>query len=109
MSYQAKLQQHGTNGSLHRYSAKRVSKPVNFVCSAPGANRVSVLGDFNEWEPSAHPMRRQPDGAWTAQVNLSHGHHHYVFCVDGQRQLDPRAQGIARTAQGERVSLLAVS
>jgi 1,4-alpha-glucan branching enzyme len=109
MSHQTKSQHKGTNGALHRYSAKRMAKPVNFVCSAPGATQVSVVGDFNEWEPRAHPMRRQPDGAWMAEVQLSHGHHHYLFSVDGQKHLDPRAQGIARNAEGERVSLIAVS
>jgi 1,4-alpha-glucan branching enzyme len=102
-------QQRAANGALHRYSAKRIAKPVNFVCHAPGAKQVSVIGDFNGWEPSANPMKRQPDGAWMAQVQLSHGHHQYLFCVDGEAHLDPRAQGIARTPQGERVSLLAIS
>ena len=54
-------------------------------------------------------MKRQPDGAWMIQVQLHHGHHQYLFCVDGQAQLDPRAQGVARTPEGERVSLLAIS
>lgn len=102
-------QQRGPVGGLHRYSAKRTAKPVNFVCSAPGAQHVSVIGEFNGWEPNAHPMKRQLDGAWTAQVQLSHGHHQYLFCVDGQPQLDPRAQGVTRNAEGERVSLLAIS
>lgn len=86
-----------------------MAKPVNFVCYAPGAQHVSVIGDFNNWEPNAHPMKRQPDGAWTVQIQLCHGHHQYLFCVDGQGHLDPRAQGVARTPEGERVSLLAIS
>jgi 1,4-alpha-glucan branching enzyme len=109
MSYQMNSQAKGTGSTLHRYSAKRTAKPVNFVCQAPGAQHVSIIGEFNNWEPNANPMKRQPDGAWTAQIALSHGHHQYAFCVDGQYQLDPRAQGIARTPDGHRVSLLAVS
>jgi 1,4-alpha-glucan branching enzyme len=111
MSYQINQQpQRGGFGSgLPKYSAKRMAKPVNFVCYAPGAQHVSVIGGFNNWEPNAHPMKRQPDGAWTVQIALCHGHHQYLFCVDGQAQLDPRAQGVARTAEGERVSLLAIS
>jgi hypothetical protein len=54
-------------------------------------------------------MQKQPDGAWFLQVPLHHGHHHYRFLVDGTPTLDPRAQGIARDAKGERVSLLSVS
>ena len=92
-----------------RYSAKRMSKPVNFICVAPEATQVFLLGDFNGWNPVANPMKRQPDGAWLIQVPLHHGHHHYRFLVDGKPVLDPRAQGIARDQKGERVSLIAVS
>lgn len=92
-----------------RYSAKKMSKPVNFVCVAPTAKQVCLTGDFNNWDPSGLPMQRQPDGAWFLQVPLHHGHHQYRFLVDGATVLDPRAQGIARDAKGEKVSLIAVS
>ncbi len=92
-----------------RYSARKMSKPVNFVCVAPDAQQVHLTGDFNGWNPTANPMNRQPDGAWLLQVPLHHGHHHYVFLVDGQAVLDPQAQGVARDPKGAKVSLLAVS
>jgi 1,4-alpha-glucan branching enzyme len=84
-------------------------KPVNFICVAPGAKHVNLVGDFNGWDPAANPMNRQPDGAWMLQVELHHGHHHYRFMVDGKPVLDPRAQGVGRDANGEKLSLLAVS
>jgi 1,4-alpha-glucan branching enzyme len=83
-------------------------KPVNFICMATEAKSVSLVGDFNNWQPQATPMKRQPDGCWLAQVQLGPGHHHYQFIVDGKPALDPRAQGIARNAQGQKVSLIAV-
>jgi hypothetical protein len=43
------------------------------------------------------------------QVELHHGHHHYVFLVDGKRMLDPEAQGIGRDLNNDKVSLIAVS
>ncbi|HEY5915628.1 MAG TPA: glycoside hydrolase family 13 [Verrucomicrobiae bacterium] len=86
-----------------------MSKPVNFVCVAPGAKQVHLTGDFNGWNPTANPMSRQPDGAWLLQLLLHHGHHHYVFLVDGAAVLDPKAHGIARHPKGQKVSLLAVS
>ena len=95
--------------ALQRYSAKRMQKPINFYFTAPGAQSVSILGDFNDWQPNANPMRRQTDGIWTAQLALHHGHHQYQYLVDGQPVLDPRAQGIARNVRGERVSVVAVS
>lgn len=98
-----------TTGSLPRYSAKRMAKPINFRCQAPDARSVSIIGEFNHWDPAAHPMQRQPDGSWYLQVPLHHGHHRYLLLIDGVPTLDPRAQGIARNEKGERVSLLAVS
>lgn len=86
-----------------------MAKPINFFCFAPAARHVSVVGEFNGWRPEANPMHRQPDGSWTTQVPLHHGHHLYHFLVDGQPTLDPRAQGTARNAANERVSMIAVS
>jgi 1,4-alpha-glucan branching enzyme len=92
-----------------RYSAKKMVKPVNFICVAPQAKAVYLVGDFNGWDPAAHPMQRQPDGAWLLQVPLHHGHHQYRFLADGKPQLDPRAHGVSRDRNGEKVSLIAVS
>jgi 1,4-alpha-glucan branching enzyme len=93
----------------NRYSAKRMAKPINFVCIAPTAQQVRLTGDFNGWDPEATPMQRQPDGTWLVQVAMHHGHHHYLFLIDGKATLDPRAQGVARNRKGEPVSLMAVS
>jgi hypothetical protein len=54
-------------------------------------------------------MKQMPDGAWLLTVELKHGHHRYAFLVDGVLTLDPRAQGITRNDQNERVSLIPVS
>jgi len=91
------------------YSAKSIIKPVVFICQAPDATAVFISGDFNDWDPTAHPLKQMPDGAWRTEVQLNHGHHHYLFVVDGKPMLDPRAQGIARNEKNEKVSLVAVS
>lgn len=82
---------------------------MNFYCSAPQAKSVFLVGDFNDWNPAAHPMARRVDGWWFLQVELSNGHHHYRFLVDGKPMLDPRATGTAVNEQKEEVSLLALS
>ena len=84
-------------------------RAVNFICNAVHAKTVSVVGDFNQWNPAAHPLKQMPDKSWMATVELKHGHHRYAFLVDGVLTLDPRAQGITRNDQGERVSLIPVS
>jgi 1,4-alpha-glucan branching enzyme len=98
-----------TNFSAERYSAKKMAKPVNFFCTAPLARSVSVIGDFNDWNPAASPMERRIDGAWFVQVPLTHGHHEYQFLVDGDTRTDPQAMGIGVNRKGEKVSLVAVS
>jgi len=68
-----------------------------------------LVGDFNQWNSTSHPLKQMPDRAWMTTVELKHGHHRYAFLVDGQLTLDPRAQGITRNDQNERVSLIPVS
>ncbi len=89
-------------------SPKKTIKPVNFICSVTSARHVSLVGDFNDWHPQATPMKRQVDGCWRVQVQLSAGFHHYQFLVDGKPMLDPHARGVARNEQDEKVSLLCV-
>ncbi len=39
-----------------------------FKVWAPHAREVSVVGDFNGWNPGSNPMSRLPDGTWEATV-----------------------------------------
>jgi 1,4-alpha-glucan branching enzyme len=103
------MQESRSFSAADRYSAKKMAKPVNFVCIAPSAKQVFLAGDFNNWDPASLPLTRKPDGAWCIQVQLHHGHHLYRFLVDGAPTLDPRAQGVARDEKNERVSLMSVS
>lgn len=90
-------------------SARDMAKPINFYCDAPKAQAVHVVGDFNRWNPSTHPMERRVDGWWFLQVPLTHGHHQYRFLADGKPMLDPHATGVAHNERNEEVSLIAVS
>lgn len=31
---------------------------------------ANVVGEFNGWDPSAHPMRRRSNGTWSASATL---------------------------------------
>ena len=40
-----------------------------FAVWAPNADRISVVGDFNGWNPDSHPMNpRESSGAWEAFI-----------------------------------------
>ena len=88
---------------------RKTLRTSNFICLAPHAESVSLVGDFNQWNPTANPLRQMPDRAWLLAVDLPHGHHRYAFLVDGALTLDPRAQGVTRNDKGERVSLIPIS
>jgi 1,4-alpha-glucan branching enzyme len=57
-------------------------KGVHFAVWAPNAQRVSVIGDFNEWDGRAHPMRHLvPSGVWELFVPDLHEGARYKFEV----------------------------
>lgn len=82
---------------------------VRFVIVAANASRVSLVGDFNGWNPSAMPMERSGDGgAWVREVVLEPGRHVYAFYVDGALQVDPSAPHAAEDDFGIPSSALVV-
>jgi hypothetical protein len=81
---------------------------VRFVLPAPGARRVSLVGDFNGWDPDATPMLRS-DGSWTVALALLRGRHVYAFVVDGSRWVaDPTAPLAPEEGFGFRNSVVVV-
>lgn len=66
---------------------------VRFVLYAPGAQRVTLAGTFNEWDPAATPLTPGGEGdVWLTTLALPVGEYQYAFVVDGRRWLaDPAA------------------
>lgn len=65
---------------------------VRFTLLAPQASHVSIVGDFNQWNPTALPLRRAADGqSWEVEVPLVPGRYAYSFVVDGMLARDPSA------------------
>lgn len=63
-----------------------------FVLQAPDAQKVCLVGDFNQWKLCEVPMKKDAEGHWVADVQLPRGRHQYMFVVDDQKwQTDPRA------------------
>lgn len=88
------------------------SPSVQFVLFAPTAARVSVVGDFNDWDPQATPLvaSRQRAGFWTVDVPLAPGRHEYAFLLDGSRWMaDPAAPVVADGEFGTPNSTLTVT
>jgi len=67
-------------------------RPTTFLLLAPRATTVALVGDFNDWDPSATPLQSVGDSAWFVVVSLKPGRYRYSFVVDGQRWMaDPTA------------------
>ncbi len=88
--------------------SREVIESISFHCAAPAATSVCLVGDFNGWSPTTHPMRRQADGSWFVQVPLSRAHHYYQFLVDGEPILDPEAMCSICKERDSKVSLIAL-
>jgi hypothetical protein len=64
---------------------------IRFSVSAPSAKQVSLVGDFNRWNPAAVPMRRGSRDVWIVDVRLQPGRHVFAFSVDGALRADSAA------------------
>jgi 1,4-alpha-glucan branching enzyme len=62
---------------------------VTFSLENAEAKEVFLSGDFNNWRPEKHPMRKDKSGKWKKQLMLSPGNYEYKFLVDGQWKEDP--------------------
>ena len=61
-----------------------MTKVVTFRFRRPEAQSVVLLGDFNNWNESAHPMAfHAPTGEWNLAIPLKPGRYEYKFLVDG--------------------------
>ena len=104
----------GTSAALllSRRSEPRVAAesgvlPVRFHLVAPDAGQVSLVGDFNRWDPVALPLRRSADGrTWELEVRLRPGRYSYSFVVDGRLARDPAAPQEAGDDYGSPNSVL---
>lgn len=78
---------------LFQQSSTEGLVPVTFEVHAPGAQRVEVVGTFNDWRPG-QVLLKGPDatGHWSGTVRLPAGRHEYAYLLDGQEWLtDPEA------------------
>ncbi len=68
---------------------------VTFALYAPGKRFVSLVGDFNDWDPDENRMIRSPDGSWWITLDMEDGRHLYQYEVDGHLLIgDPYARKV---------------
>ncbi len=71
---------------------------VAFRVWAPHADAVYVVGSFNDWSTDKHPMEREGDGYWYADISSAAiGNEYRYRIVSGDKQLlrlDPYARQV---------------
>jgi len=65
------------------------SERVSFDWFFPEARQVSIAGPFNNWQPSATPLKNCGKGRWLLDMALPPGKYEFRFFVDGQWTDDP--------------------
>jgi hypothetical protein len=86
-------------------------RAVRLRLAVPASSEVAVLGDFNDWNAGATPLRRSAQsGEWVVELRLPPGRYRYTFLVDGRRWVsDPAEPPAADSDFGAPVSVLMVS
>jgi Glycogen recognition site of AMP-activated protein kinase/WD domain, G-beta repeat len=73
----------GGCGRHHRIPA------THFVYHDQAAKAVFLVGEFNNWNTKANPMRQIRAGEWQLDLQLEPGEYCYKFFVDGRWVTDP--------------------
>jgi len=81
---------------------------VEFTYQAPDANKVTIAGEFNNWDKNANPMQKK-NGIWYIKLDLPPGKYEYKFVIDGTRWVeDPKAEKFVKDPYGGRNSVIIV-
>jgi len=93
------------------YGAIPIDDGVRFVCHAPGAKRVQVAGDFNQWSTAegAGTMEATDDpGVWRREFRLPPGRYAYRLIIDGRWCSDPANPYVESNPYGELNSVVEI-
>jgi 1,4-alpha-glucan branching enzyme len=81
---------------------------VTFRLGAPGAKKVILAGDFNNWDESCI-MDMETNGKFKKTLMLTPGRYEHKFKVDGRWLCDPENPNQCENGYGTTNSVLIVS
>ena len=94
------MEEHGITTDLTSISQEVKEMKKRFLKSKPvckvtfelpaqavnGAVKVSLVGDFNGWDPAATPLKRHKDGVYSVTLDLpGGGAYQFRYLIDGER------------------------
>jgi 1,4-alpha-glucan branching enzyme len=93
---------------MRKNGSKQNTKKIQFFLEAVEAKKVSLVGEFNNWNPDADPMQLDKNGKWTKAKMLSPGSIEYKFWVDGKWMIDPENLRVCPNCFGSQNSVVKV-
>ena len=81
---------------------------VEFRTYNSGARLISLVGDFNNWNPENDLMQRGRDGIWLLTKRLRPGKYRYMYLVDGRGTPDLYNPNSSSTISGDVCSLITI-
>lgn len=83
-------------------------KPHTFTLTNDKAEKVAVVGTFNDWNVEATPMTREGD-TWKATVSLKPGRHEYKFVINNTDWIaDPSSKDSISDKYGSKSSIVEI-
>lgn len=81
---------------------------TRFICQGISGDSVSLVGDFNSWDPFLTPMPESPvyPGVYSVTLTLPDEARYYRYVLNGREIIDPANPKIARNNRGEMVSAI---
>ena len=87
---------------------KRHGSKITFVLPTE-TGPVSVVGDFNGWDPAVHPLRKRSNGTRSVTVDVGPGRHRFRYLAEGGAFFDdPDADGLEANGYGGTHSVVIV-
>jgi len=70
------------------------AKGTVFTLNSPKAKKVSVAGDFNNWDTKSCTAKKDAKGCWVVKADIKPGRYEYKFFVDGSWMNDPLSASV---------------
>lgn len=59
------------------------------VSAAAGAENICLVGDFNNWDKNANPMKKNQDGSFAVKMELDlNKEYQFRYCLDGNKWIN---------------------
>ncbi|MCB0832287.1 MAG: isoamylase early set domain-containing protein [Bacteroidetes bacterium] len=76
-----------------KYNPK--TRKATFETSFEDARQVAVLGEFNNWNADAHPLKKSKNGKWKGDAKIEPGRYEFIYRVNEEQwELDDACERV---------------